>query len=475
MQYFDFPRNVPMPYAGGRSLVSPEQFGVIDPATEEVFAACPTSSPTDIDFAVCSARDAFLSFSKTSIEKRREFLLSCADLVRKKRDELAYLITREQGKPLRKARWEVEFSADWFDKIAKTVFPYNSTIEDEQCLLETRFEPVGVVAALVPWNFPVKLAVWKIAPVILTGNTIVIKPSPYTPLSTLRLVEILQEVLPPSVVNSVSGDSSVGNLLCNHPMVRLISFTGSPKNGQTIATSAIKTMKRFILELGGNDAAIVLSDVDVKKISERLFWSAFSNLGQTCTAIKRLYVSSNLHDQLISELCSIASGIRLADGFDPSADLGPVNNQQQLDRIMYLVQDATINSGQVVCGGARLNRRGYFFPPTIVTNLTEGVALVDEEQFGPVLPVLRYDDIDDAIERANNTKFGIGGSVWTNNPHSAKYVTEALYCGHCWINWHGPVMHSVPFGGKGISGFGYEHGLLGLMSLCSVKVVSQAQ
>lgn len=464
---------LPVPCADGSPMRGISGFNVVNPATEEILAECPLSGAPEVETAVKAASAAFKSFSETSIQQRRKLLLDCSICVRKSSDEIAWLITCENGKPFSKAQWEVNFAAEWFEKIAAATIPFFQNGSEKECYVETRLEPAGVVAGIVPWNFPVKLAVWKIAAALLMGNTIVIKPSPYTPFSTLKLIEVLQNVMPPGIINSVAGASETGKLLCQHPLVRKISFTGSTAVGKHIGKKAMSNMKMITLELGGNDAAIILDDVNVKEVAPRIFWSAFSNLGQTCTSIKRLYVASSIFNQLTDELSLIASKVCLGDGFDPKSDLGPISNQPQLERIINLTNDALKRGGQILCGGSRLNQTGYFYPPTIVTGLPNDAPLIKEEQFGPVLPIISFSDIDEAIDLANDVDYALGGSVWSNDQSAVERVIKFLECGTCWVNWHGPVFSGYPFGGRKSSGFGYEHGLIGLLSFCSFKVINR--
>ena len=278
-----------------------------------------------------------------------------------------------------------------------------------------RRRPFGVVGAITPWNYPVMLAAWKIAPALLAGNTVVIKPSPYTPLSTLRLGEILRDVLPPGVLNVVSGGDALGAWITQHPLVRKISFTGSVATGKKVAAAAAPDLKRVTLELGGNDAAIVLPDADPAAIADKIFWGAFTNSGQVCSAIKRVYVHEDSFAALRDELTARAKSVKMGDGFEEGVQLGPINNRPQFERVIDLVDDAKIAGATITAGGAPRPGGGYFFEPTIVTGVAEGVRLVDEEQFGPALPLLTYRDVDDAVERANATSFGLSGSVWSSD------------------------------------------------------------
>jgi acyl-CoA reductase-like NAD-dependent aldehyde dehydrogenase len=335
-------------------------------------------------------------------------------------------------------------------------------------------KPIGVVGSITPWNFPVLIAIWHIIPAILAGNTVVIKPSPFTPLTTLRLVELMNEVLPKGVVNCVTGDDDLGPILTMHPDVGKIVFTGSTPTGQKIYAGAAETMKRLTLELGGNDAGIVLPDVDPKQIAEGLFWGAFINGGQTCAALKRLYVHDDVYEDVCEELVKFARKMAVGIGTDENVVIGPVQNHKQFDIVNDLVRDAKCK-GRVLLGGdaplRTAKKKGYFFPLTIIADLQNGDRLVDEEQFGPALPVIRYREIEDAIEKANDNPNGLGGSVWGRDINEAKRVAAKMECGSVWINKHGMIQPNAPFGGVKMSGVGVEFSDEGLHEYTDIQVV----
>jgi acyl-CoA reductase-like NAD-dependent aldehyde dehydrogenase len=335
--------------------------------------------------------------------------------------------------------------------------------------------PLGVVAAITPWNFPIILAVWKIAPALLAGNTVVIKPSPFTPLSTLALGETLRGSLPPGVLNVVSGGDDLGKWMTSHPVPRKISFTGSIETGKHVAASAAPDLKRLTLELGGNDAAIVLPDVDPAAIADKLFWGAFENTGQVCSAIKRVFVHEDQYAATIEALAERARSVVVGDGFDAKTELGPLNNRPQFERVQELVSDAIDAGATVSAGGSAREGGGYFFEPTILSDVGEGVRIVDEEQFGPALPVLRYREVDDAIERANGTMFGLSGSVWSNDRERATELAGKLECGTAWVNQHLQIVPHAPFGGAKWSGIGVENGPWGLYGFTEARTINIAK
>ncbi|MCW2697555.1 MAG: aldehyde dehydrogenase family protein, partial [Modestobacter sp.] len=324
---------------------------------------------------------------------------------------------------------------------------------------------------ITPWNYPLLLAGWKIGPALRAGNTVVLKPSPYTPLATLRVGEILNEVLPAGVVSVVSGGDALGAWMTTHPAVGKISFTGSVATGKAVMAAAAPGLKRLTLELGGNDAAIVLDDADPETIGKGLFWGAFINCGQICAGIKRIYVPESLHDDVVDVLTERARRVRVGPGTREGVHIGPIQNRPQFDRVSGLVADALAQGASAAAGGAPIEGPGYFFPPTVLTGAREGMRIVDEEQFGPAVPVLTYRDLDDAIGRANATPFGLSGSVWSSDVERATAVAEQLDCGTAFVNDHLALSPELPFGGSKESGLGVENGHWGLEEFTQLQVV----
>ncbi len=458
----------------GRLIAGAGAFEVINPATEEVFAEAPACSRAQLDEAVAAAAAAFPAWS-SALTVRRALLAQCADIVKAHADELAQLLTLEQGKPLAKAKREIMGSSNWFRYTAGLQIPCEVIQDDELMRIEVRRKPYGVVGAITPWNYPVMLAVWKIAPALLAGNTVVLKPSPYTPLATLRLGELLREILPKGVLNIVTGGDEVGQWITSHPSVRKISFTGSISAGKHVAASAALDLKRVTLELGGNDAAIVLDDIDPAAMAQKIFWGAFENSGQVCAAIKRVYVHTSVYQPLLDAMTQLARSVNVGDGRDERTEIGPINNRPQFERVQALVEDAKRAGGTAIVGGARVGDKGYFYAPTLITGLADDAGLVAEEQFGPVLPVLPFTDIDDAITRANATPFGLSGSVWSGNTQRAAAIAHRLDCGTVWINQHLVVAPHVPVGGMKSSGIGVENGPWGLLAFTEIQTVEIPQ
>jgi acyl-CoA reductase-like NAD-dependent aldehyde dehydrogenase len=458
----------------GQAVPAEQTFGVINPATGEVFAQAPECTREQLDAALESAHKAQLSW-KTDAAARTEALLAAADAVDAAAKELGPLLTAEQGKPVAQAIGEAKGVALWLRHFAKLDLPREVIQDDERVFAEVVRRPVGVVAAITPWNFPLSMAAWKFAPALRAGNTVVVKPSPYTPLATLRLGEVLRDVLPPGVLTIVSGGDELGGWMTAHPLVRKISFTGSVATGKKVAAAAAPDLKRVTLELGGNDPAIVLDDVEVEAVAAKLFWSAFRNSGQVCIAVKRVYVPERLHDDLVDALAAKARAAKVGDGMAEGTDLGPINNKPQFERVSELVSDALSNGATAAAGGGPLDRPGYFFAPTVLTGVSDGTRIVDEEQFGPALPVIPYRDVDDALARANATTFGLGGSVWSADPDRAADVAERLETGTAWVNTHAALAPHQPFGGAKWSGIGVENGSWGLLGYTEIQVVHRAK
>lgn len=453
---------------GGREVAGDARFVVEDPATNEPVGEAPDGSRRELNEAMEAASEAFREW-RVDETPRRALLLRIAEEIEALSEWLAKILTLEQGKPLAKAREEIHVAATWFRFTAELPIPTEVVQDDDRARIEVHRRPLGVVAAITPWNYPFTLAAWKVAPALLAGNTVVLKPSPFTPLCTLALGELVRSILPPGVLNVVSGGDDLGAWMTTHPAVRKISFTGSVATGKRVAAVAADDLKRVTLELGGNDAAIVLDDVDSAEVTERLFWGAFTNSGQVCSAIKRLYVPRSRHDEIVERLAERAGRTRLGHGLDPDTELGPLNNEPQLERIVHLANEARRSGGTFATGGSAIDGRGYFFAPTIVTGLDDAAPLVAEEQFGPILPVLAYDDVEEAIVRANDTTYGLSGSVWSSRPDRAAEVAARLECGTTWVNQHMTILPHVPFGGLKWSGVGVENGPWGLLEFTDVQ------
>jgi acyl-CoA reductase-like NAD-dependent aldehyde dehydrogenase len=457
---------------GGKSVRTKSSMAVKNPSTGGTVGKMPLASRKQAETAVETAKTAFASWRSVADAKRAEACLAIAAKIEEHAEELATLLTLEQGKPLGGlgSRFEMGGAMAWTRHTASLKLPFEVLQDSPEGRVELHRKPIGVVLSITPWNWPVMIACWHIIPAIRAGNTVVIKPSPNTPLSTIRLVELMNEVLPPGVVNCVTCANEVAAALTTHPDIAKITFTGSTATGRKIMEGASATLKRLTLELGGNDAGIVLSDVDPKAIAEGLFWGAFINNGQTCAALKRLYVHESIHDEVCAELVAYAKNIPVGDGLDPASILGPVQNEMQFKKVKSLVDDAKRKGGKVLLGG-KPNDSGLFYPLTLVSGLSNGSRLVDEEQFGPVLPIIKFKSVEEAIALANDSSAGLGGSVWSKNIKKAEAVAAQMECGTVWINKHGAIQPNAPFGGVKQSGFGVEFGEEGLKEFTTVQTV----
>jgi acyl-CoA reductase-like NAD-dependent aldehyde dehydrogenase len=460
-------------FIGGRRVETDRDQAVINPSTGGVVGKMPLASAAQLDAAVASAAKAFLAWRDVPDAERAEACRAIAVKLEAHSEELARLLTLEQGKPLNGlgSRFEIGGAVAWTRYTSGLSLPAEVLQDGPEGRVELHRKPIGVVASITPWNWPVMIACWHIIPAIRAGNTVVIKPSPFTPLSTILLVEIINEVLPPGVVNVVTCTNDIGSRLSSHPDVAKVTFTGSTATGRQIMQSAAGTLKRLTLELGGNDPGIVLPDADPKKIVEGLFWGAFINGGQTCAALKRLYVHDSIYDEVCRELTAYAREVVVGDGLSEDAKLGPVQNKKQFDIVSSFVEEARGKGGRVLIGGNPAQGPGYFYPVTLVADVDHGCRLVDEEQFGPALPIIRYHDVDEVIGKANASSMGLGGSVWGSDLEGARRVVQRIEAGSVWINKHGAIQPNAPFGGVKQSGFGVEFGMEGLKEFTSVQTV----
>jgi acyl-CoA reductase-like NAD-dependent aldehyde dehydrogenase len=456
----------------GESVRGREWFDVIDPATARAFARCPAAGRDELERAVAAARRAFLTWRETTYEMRRELIGRMAQRLREHQAELAELLTREQGKPLGQARDEIARAATQAEGMAQIPIESEILVQDAERRIELRYYPLGVAAVITPWNAPINLAAGPLTSALYTGNTVLLKPSPYTPLSTLKLGELLGEVFPRGVINVLAGGDELGRWMCEHPGIDKISFTGSVASGKQVMASAAGTLKRLTLELGGNDAAIVLEDVDPQKIAPKLFFAAFVNSGQVCMAIKRIYAHERIYAALCTALAQEAQKARVGSGLDPNTQLGPIQNKEQYERVRGILEDTRRAGARILAGGEVPQGPGYFIPPTIVADIDEHSRLVQEEQFGPIVPILKFSDVEDALRRANATRYGLSGSVWSADPERAAQIAARLEVGTAWVNQHRATSATVPFGGAKESGLGRQYSVLGLKAYLEPRVIS---
>ena len=459
----------------GRPATSPSRIEVTNPATGQVFATAPDCSRDQLDAAVAASQRAFLRWRETSFDDRAALLIRCGEALAACADDMARVFTREQGRPVDAAKQEVLGAAQWLSAIASMRPPVHVVEDSDQQYVETRYVPLGVICAIAPWNFPVTLAVWKIAPALLAGNTMVLKPSPFTPLCTLKMGEIFGKILPPGVLNVISGGDALGPMMTAHPGFRKISFTGSTATGKSVMKSAAADLKRVTLELGGNDAAIVLPDVDLDDVAQKIFFGAFFNTAQICVATKRLYVHEAVYDGLKDRLVALAQAVKVGDGAEQGVVLGPIQNKRQYERVIDLLEDAR-KSGLTLLEGASIPEGGgYFIPVTIVDNPPENSRVVQEEAFGPVLPMLKFTDVGDVIQRANNSPYGLAGAVWSRDTDKAIEIARQIETGTVWINQNLVLRPDTVFAGHKQSGFGGENGMEGLLEFMAPQSIYVAR
>jgi acyl-CoA reductase-like NAD-dependent aldehyde dehydrogenase len=456
----------------GRRVAGETMFDVVNPATAGVFAQAPDATREQLDLAVAAARRAFESWRNTSPGQRRDVLVAFADEIRSETESLSRLLTCEQGKPLSASVREVQMTVERLESLASFEVSRETLREDGKSRVVLEYQPLGVVGAIAPWNSPLVLAIQIAAQALVSGNSVIVKPSPFTPLTTLRLGEIAARTLPRGLFNTLSGGNELGQWMTEHRGIDKIGFVGSIATGKRVlASAAASNLKRVSLELGGNDAAIVLDDADVDSIAPRLFSGAFINSGQRCMAVKRVFAHESIADRLAGALADIARRTKVGDGFEPDVELGPVQNRPQFERVLALIGEALARGGRALSGGGALSRPGYFIAPTVMTGVREGTRLVDEEQFGPVLPVLTFRSPEEAVTRANATRFGLGASVWSGDPVRAADMACRLEAGTVWINAHGGAAPEIPFGGWKESGVGRAMGLLGIKSYMEARVL----
>jgi acyl-CoA reductase-like NAD-dependent aldehyde dehydrogenase len=447
---------------------------VINPATAQPEFECPRASLAQLDRAVAAAKAAFPAWKATPVAERKAVLLKMADIIEANAAELARMLTQEQGKPIGDATGEVYGAAAFFRYFTSLDLPVKVIEDSEGKRVEAHRRPLGVVGAIIPWNFPLILMAFKVPPALLAGNTIVVKPAATTPMATLRLFELVKDVVPAGVINVIADANDLGGAITSHPDIRKVSFTGSTATGRKVMAGAAEMLKRITLELGGNDAGIVLDGVDPKTVAPQIFGAAFQNSGQVCIAMKRVYVHDSIYDAMCLELAALANAAVIGDGLEQGTQYGPLQNKMQYDRVLELIEDSRAH-GNIIAGGETPDRPGYFIRPTIVRDITDGTRLVDEEQFGPVLPVIRYSDPEDALARANASPWGLGGSIWSADLDRAYDLAGRMEAGTVWINKHADLAPNIPFGGAKQSGLGTELGEEGLLEFTQLQIINMAR
>ncbi len=459
---------------------SGEAYEVRNPANGKVLDTAPLGSAEDVRKAVDSAGAALKKWSSMSARERGKLLFKAAAHVRDRQVELATTLTMEQGKPFKEARDEIQGFANILEYYAGV----SAALEDSLIpLAQGKYgavlrRPIGVCGAIIPWNVPAIIMGWKVGPALIAGNTLVLKPATTTPLANLSLAHAMYEAgLPKGVLNVVTGGgATVGDEIVRDPRIRKISFTGSIETGRRVLRTASASMKRVTLELGGSDPMIVCDDVDMKKAVDGATHGRFYNCGQTCTAVKRLFVFESIADEFVEKLRARVDALKVGNGMDEGVDMGPMNNRGQWEEIKALVDEVrNKGEGKVIAGGmmpeGEAYKNGFFYRPTLVTDVASDSRLLREEVFGPVLPIVVVKDLDEAIEWANDSRFGLGSSIWTTDLEKARIACERLESGITWVNQHVKLPPEMPFGGVKDSGIGRENGIEAIDAYYELKSI----
>lgn len=459
---------------GGRLVDGDHAMDVINPATEEVFATVARASERQADEAIEAAATAFPGWAEVPLAERQAKVSQLADAIVANADRLARALTQEQGKPLAEAQGEIAWAEGYLRHYATLQIAERTIQDDADGLIRVRRKPLGVVAGIIAWNFPLLVACWKIGPAVIAGNSIVLKPAPTTPVTALMLGELCRDIFPAGVVNIITDANDLGGYLTADPRIAKVGFTGSTATGKKIMATAADGLKRLTLELGGNDPGIVLDDVDVRATAQGIFNAAFLNCGQVCLAIKRAYVHDSIYDAMCDELARLAEAAVVDDGLAQGAQIGPIQNKAQYEKVKAFLESAR-RDGTIVAGGEVIDRAGYFLRPTIVRDVTDGDEIVDEEQFGPILPVIRYSDIDDVVARANASPYGLGASVWSSDVERGMSVADRIESGSVWVNQHVAIGPHIPMAGVKSSGLGVEQSEEGLAEYTQLSVINVAR
>ncbi|KAL3481403.1 Aldehyde/histidinol dehydrogenase [Aspergillus californicus] len=443
----------------------------VNPANKQPNPEVPVSTAADLDRAVTSAKAAFKKWSRTSYEDRRKAIFAYADSIEANTDALAALLTKEQGKSLAQAAQEIGMAVTWTRTLPTLEIPETVIQETEDVKTVQRYTPLGVAGAIVPWNFPVLLAIGKIIPAIYTGNSIIVKPSPFTPYCGLKLAELAIPHFPPGLVQALSGGDDLGPMMTEHPNIDKISFTGSTVTGRRVMASCAKTLKRVTLELGGNDAAIICDDVDLDKIMPALALLSFLCTSQICMMIKRLYIHESIYPAFLEKFTAVVQAYKIGAGTNPENFIGPIQNSMQYEKAKDLFSSIASENLTAALGGKITDSEGFFIPPTIIDNPPESSRVVQEEPFAPIIPLMKWSDEDDVLARANASESGLGASVWSKDMVRARRMADQLEAGNVWINTHFEVSPIAPFGGHKSSGIGSEWGVSGLLQYCNSQTL----
>lgn len=446
---------------------------VINPATGAPFTTVARASEEQMIEAIASAKAAQPNWAGTPIEERRAAVRKLADYIEQNANRIARFLVTEQGKPLDQALGETSFASLFLRYFADQDLEPEVLQDDADYRIELHHRPLGVAAGITPWNFPLLIGINKLGPAVLLGNSFIWKPAPTTPVTALVLAQAMAEIFPAGVVNIVIDQNDLGGVLSNHPDVTKVSFTGSTATGKKVMAAAVSSLKRLTLELGGNDAAIVLPDADVAKTAQRAAGSAFFNAGQVCIALKRLYVHRSIYEEMCEALIREVADLTIGDGLQQGVSVGPLQNAMQYKKVdRYLASAAA--DGRIIAGGSKIDGPGYFVQPTLVRDIEDGAPLVDEEQFAPILPIIAYDDVNDVLRKVNGSEYGLGGSVWSQDLSAAQSVAAQIQSGTVWINHHTHFGPHIPFAGAKQSGLGVEFAKEGMLEFSQPTVVSCA-
>jgi succinate-semialdehyde dehydrogenase/glutarate-semialdehyde dehydrogenase len=466
-----------------RKAAADEQIEVVNPATEEVVDSVPAASPVDVELAVETAKRAFADWSRTDVESRAAILAKAADLIHEHAKELAATLTSEQGKPIAEAIGEVNHLAHGVRFYAEAATKVRGAYQDLPSAFGPAYglvirRPIGVCAAITPYNFPLTLLGTKVAPALAAGNTVVAKPAATTPLATLEVARLFAEAgVPDGVLNVVTGrGSAIGDALVGHPDVRRVAFTGSTEVGRHVARLAAGDLKRISLELGGSDPVIICADADIDAAVKAVIIGRYWNAGQACLGCKRVFVHDSAYDSFVSQLVDRVGRYEPGDGTvkaeKPRLRMGPIHTRAARDELLEQIESGVASGGELLLGGGTgSGEHGWFLEPAVVAEPSAGSRLMTEEVFGPVLPVMRFTDFDDAIARANDTPYGLGSSIWTHDARLIHRAAQEIEAGMTWVNQIHYGYDELPFGGVKASGFGKEHGIEALDSYVEMKSV----
>jgi succinate-semialdehyde dehydrogenase/glutarate-semialdehyde dehydrogenase len=465
-------------YIDGQWIDTPDKIDVVNPATNEVFASVPNGGTAEAEKAVDGAYEAFKTWSKKTAAERGAYLFKWHQLIDQEKEEIGALMTKEQGKPIQEAIGEVNYAnsfISWYAEEGKRIYGETIPASDQKKRILVQKQPVGVMAAITPWNFPAAMITRKVAPALAAGCTAVIKPAELTPLTALRLVELAEEAgIPKGVINIVTGDAkAIGEAWMKDGRVRKISFTGSTEVGKLLMRQAADTVKKVSLELGGHAPFIVTANANIEKAVQGLIASKFRNAGQTCVCANRVYVHESVVDSFVDSFTKVVAKFKVGNGLEDGVDIGPLINERAIDKVLTQLKDATEKGAEIATGGHKLEgKHGFFIEPTVLVNVTDDMLCMNEETFGPLAPIATFQTVEEVIERANNTPYGLAAYVYSEHIGEAIQISEGLEYGIVGLNDGLPSVAQAPFGGFKESGLGREGGHFGIEEYLEVKYIS---